>query len=492
MDRDLCMRRRICSNRRLKSTLIIAEGTFESSYWGTSPFQIRNFSNDHNAVLNSNTSSNANPDDIDTQSVTPWSVTAKGPKGIDYSRVVHQFQSEIVDENVKKKFETILTKLREKHANSSNNEHSHLHHFLRRGIVFSHRGLGDIISDVEMGRRFYLYTGRGPSATSMHIGHVIPFMLTKYLQDALAYGTSPYTAVQTESSPPSYHVPLVVQLTDDEKFLFRGIPLDKLNEMTMSNIKDILAFGFCKEKTFVFRNTEYAGRMYKTTLEIQRHLTANAVKNTLGLLDSDNVGKYSFPAMQAAPSYVSAFPNVLPMKSNKMKCLIPCAIDQDPFFVLTRGISDRLKRPKPCLLHTTFLPSLKGATHKMSSSAEHNGVILLSDTDEMVHRKLKSAFSGGRGTLKELQEEGADLDSDVAYQILRFFDPSDEAVTCIGEQYKNGSITSAAVKERAADVLCKEVLGPWRARRAAISEQDVQDVMAERSILSPSPLFRET
>lgn len=55
--------------------------------------------------------------------------------------------------------------------------------------------------------RVYLYTGRGPSATSMHLGHAIPFILTKYLQDTFA-------------------LPLVIQITDDEKYLFRDIALD--------------------------------------------------------------------------------------------------------------------------------------------------------------------------------------------------------------------------------------------------------------------------
>jgi tryptophanyl-tRNA synthetase len=31
---------------------------------------------------------------------------------------------------------------------------------------------------------FYLYTGRGPSAEALHLGHTIPFLFTKYLQDA--------------------------------------------------------------------------------------------------------------------------------------------------------------------------------------------------------------------------------------------------------------------------------------------------------------------
>jgi len=29
----------------------------------------------------------------------------------------------------------------------------------------------------------YLYTGRGPSSEALHLGHLIPFHFTKYLQD---------------------------------------------------------------------------------------------------------------------------------------------------------------------------------------------------------------------------------------------------------------------------------------------------------------------
>ena len=43
---------------------------------------------------------------------------------------------------------------------------------------------------------------QGPSSEALHLGHLIPFMFTKWLQDA-------------------FKAPLVIQLTDDEKFLWR-------------------------------------------------------------------------------------------------------------------------------------------------------------------------------------------------------------------------------------------------------------------------------
>ncbi len=53
------------------------------------------------------------------------------------------------------------------------------HRFMRRGIVFSHRDLNLILDRHERGEPFFLYTGRGPSSDSMHIGRTIPFEFTK-------------------------------------------------------------------------------------------------------------------------------------------------------------------------------------------------------------------------------------------------------------------------------------------------------------------------
>ena len=55
------------------------------------------------------------------------------------------------------------------------------HHFLRRGLVFSHRDFDHILTLKEQGKPFYLYTGRGPSSESLHVGHLVPFIFTKYV-----------------------------------------------------------------------------------------------------------------------------------------------------------------------------------------------------------------------------------------------------------------------------------------------------------------------
>ncbi len=67
--------------------------------------------------------------------------------------------------------------------------------------------------------------------------------------------------------------------------------------------------------------------MYPTILHIQKLETYSQVRSLFGFQPSDNIGKSSFPAVQAAPSFSQAFP--VPLRGERnMPCLIPCAIDQ--------------------------------------------------------------------------------------------------------------------------------------------------------------------
>ena len=47
------------------------------------------------------------------------------------------------------------------------------------------------------------------------------------------------------------------------------------------------------------------------------------------------------------------------MTIGDIPCLIPCAIDQDPYFRLTRDVAQKLKYPKPYLIHSKFFPALQ-------------------------------------------------------------------------------------------------------------------------------------
>jgi tryptophanyl-tRNA synthetase len=50
------------------------------------------------------------------------------------------------------------------------------HRFIRRGMFYCHRDLDICLDAYEKLQPFYLYTGRGPSAEALHLGHAIPFI----------------------------------------------------------------------------------------------------------------------------------------------------------------------------------------------------------------------------------------------------------------------------------------------------------------------------
>mmetsp|Transcript_11813 Transcript_11813/g.19963 ORF Transcript_11813/g.19963 Transcript_11813/m.19963 type:complete len:430 (-) Transcript_11813:25-1314(-) len=339
------------------------------------------------------------------------------------------------------------------------------HRLIRRGMFFCHRDLDQCLNAYEKKQPFYLYTGRGPSAEALHLGHTIPFIFTQWLQQA-------------------FDIPLVIQITDDEKFLYKeDLELEQTIRMGRSNIKDIIAFGFDPEKTFIFSDTAYIGTMYPNVLKVQKNVTYSQMKGIFGTKESDNVGKLAYPPVQAVPSFSNTFPHIF--GSSNVQCLIPAAIDQDPYFRMTRDVAQKLKYLKTATYYSTFIPALQGKKTKMSSSSGQSS-ILLTDSPKAVADKIKKyAFSGGQQTVEEHRRLGADLDIDIPFQYLEFFLEDDELLETIRSKYSSGEMLTGEVK----DVLIKEVqafLKVYQERRAKVTEEEVEKFMAVRKI-SPYP-----
>ncbi|KII65769.1 Tryptophan--tRNA ligase, cytoplasmic [Thelohanellus kitauei] len=103
--------------------------------------------------------------DQPSQKVTIEKVEAIDNRGIDYEKLIRDFGISKIDDTHLKKIEKLT-------GNPA-------HYFLKRGIFCSHRDLDMILDTYEKGKPFYLYTGRGPSSQSMHLGHLVPFIFCK-------------------------------------------------------------------------------------------------------------------------------------------------------------------------------------------------------------------------------------------------------------------------------------------------------------------------
>jgi len=216
-------------------------------------------------------------------------------------------------------------------------------------------------------------------------------------------------------------------------------------------------------------------------LKSKKTFTYNQVRATFGFTESDHCGKYAFPAIQAAPSFSNSFPAIFGHNS-KIPCLIPCAIDQDPYFRLTRDAAPKLKYIKPALIHSKFFPALQGSKTKMSSSNE-NSAIFLTDTPKQVAKKInKYAYSGGGETLEEHRKNGANCDTDVAYQWLTFFLEDDDELEHIRQEYSKGIMLSGEVKKKLISLLLPVVKHHQEARKR-VTEDMVTSFMTPRTLI---------
>merc|ERR1719342_1315633 len=382
--------------------------------------------------------------------VTPWDVNASSNKGIDYDKLVVKFGSSKIDAALLEKFVKVTGK--------------QPHHLLRRGMFFSHRDLNMVLDMFAAGKKFFLYTGRGPSSESMHLGHLVPFIFTKWLQDV-------------------FDVPLVIQLADDEKFFFKDLKLEECQRLAWENTKDIIALGFDVNKTFIFPDLTFVGQcpeFYQNVVKIQKCVTYNQVKGIFGFDDSCPIGKIAFPAIQAAPSFSGSFPFIFG-ENKTVPCLIPCAIDQDPYFRMTRDVAHRVGGLKPALLHSSFFPALQGAKTKMSASDANSSIFLTDSMKEIKTKINKYAFSGGQATVEEHKEKGGDTDVDISYQYLTFFMEDDAKLAKIKQDYRSGELLSGFLKKELIDILQPMVAAHQKAR-ALVTVETVKQFFTPRKL----------
>ncbi|HKZ45380.1 MAG TPA: tryptophan--tRNA ligase [archaeon] len=334
--------------------------------------------------------------------VTPWEVKGK----IDYDKLIEQFGTKPITNEMLEKIK--------KHAKE-------LHFFLRRGIFFSHRDLDWVLDKYEKGEKFFLYTGRGPSGNT-HLGHLIPWLFTKWLQD-------------------KFDVELYFQITEDEKSLVKDLTLEETKSIAYENILDVIAVGFDPKKTHIFLDTEYIKTLYPLAVKISKHITFSTAKAVFGFKDSSNTGIIFFPAIQIAPCF---FPSV--QKGKNIPCLIPAAIDQDDYWRPARDVAPKLGFYKPAQIHTKMFPSLQGPEGKMSSS-DSNSAVFTTDKPEVVKEKIvKYAYSGGQATIAEHRKKGGNPDVDVSYQWLTFFEEDDKKLKEVYENYKSGNLLTGELK----------------------------------------------
>ncbi len=292
-----------------------------------------------------------------------------------------------------------------------------LHPLLARGVYYSHRDLVGILDGFAAGRPFFLYSGRGPSGP-LHTSHLVSFDLCRWLQARL-------------------HVPMYVQITDDEKFWARsGLSREETVRWGLENLYDILALGFDPKRTHVFFDSRSIAALYPLAVRVARRITYSNVKAVFGFEPSTNIGLVFYTALQTVPAFWPSW-----KEGRGVPCLIPCGIDQDPHFRLTRDIAEGMGYPKPALVHSRMVPGLLGEAAMSTTGSASDNALFLNDPPKEIDRKVRNAFTGGRATVEEQRRLGADPEVCSVWALWRTrFAPSEEEFGKITADCRSGAL----------------------------------------------------
>ncbi len=348
--------------------------------------------------------------------VTPWEVRGR----VDYDKLIKIFGTQPITKELLDRIKDLA---------------GELHVLLRRSVFFSHRDLDLVLEDYANGRGFFLYTGRGPSGP-MHIGHLIPFILTKWLQD-------------------KFRVNVYIMITDDEKYWDEPeMSLRDVRRWAYENTLDIIAVGFDPDRTFIFHDIEYIGKLYPMAVKVAKKVNFNTARAVFGFTGLTNIGLIFYPALQVVPTFFE-----------KRRCLIPAAIDQDPYWRIQRDIAESLGYYKTAAIHSKFMPPLTGLDGKMSSSKPETAIFLHDDPKTVRYKIMRYAFSGGQPTAELHRKLGGNPDIDVSFQWLKiYFEPDDVKLRKIEDDYRSGRMLTGELKEYLIERI-NEFLEEHRAKR---------------------------
>lgn len=291
---------------------------------------------------------------------------------------------------------------------------------MRRDFVFAGRDLTRIANCIKENKPFYVLSGVMPTNDKIHFG-------TKHVIDQIRYFQ--------ELGGHAY-----ILVADLESMASRGVSLEEAKKRAMEfHIPAYIALGLDPKKTTFYFQSENKDVIH-LAYKFSKKVTSSEFRAIYG---SDDPGRIMSAVTQCADI-------LFPQTVQKMPGIIPVGIDQDPHIRLSRDIVKRTKSdhgfiPPSAVFHK-FTKALNGKM-KMSKSEPLYNLELPEDKKDYT-KKINRAVTGGRPTLEEHRELGAEVEKCMVYEILKSHLVSDdEELKQIYEDYKSGKMTSGEIKQ---------------------------------------------
>ncbi|MFB6204319.1 MAG: tryptophan--tRNA ligase, partial [Candidatus Nanohaloarchaea archaeon] len=218
------------------------------------------------------------------------------------------------------------------------------HRFIRRGIIFGHRGMEEYLEAFEDGEDVAMITGIMPSGI-FHFGHKTVVDQIKMYRDMGAEVT--------------------LAAADIEAYNTRDMSLEEARELVIEEyIKNYVALGIDLEDVDFYFQSNAGNKHLARSKLFARYITQNEVEATYGSADP---GKIASSLTQYADILRPQFPE----NGGPKPTVVPVGVDQDPHIRLTREVASKYQGQdfyKPASTYNKFMRGLQGG--KMSSSKE--------------------------------------------------------------------------------------------------------------------------
>ena len=307
------------------------------------------------------------------------------------------------------------------------NDYPNPNRLMRRGVVFSSRGMDLVLKAIKEKKPFYVLSGIMPTAQKVHFG-------TKMVIENIAYfqkhGAKTYCLI-----------------ADLEALAARGVSLEEARKNALEfQIPTYIALGLDPKKTIFYFQSENK-EVIKLAYQASNKITLNEFRAVYGQADPARI-----------VSALTQIGDILyPQLGEIMPGVIPVGVDQDPHIRLTRYAVRRMKEKKlflPAGLYHKYTPSLDGEI-KMSKSKPESCIDLPEDP-KAVCKKIMKALTGGRDTLEEHRRLGAVIEKDMVFELLKqHLVEDDKELDKIYHEYKSGRMTSGELKLLACEKITK-------------------------------------
>lgn len=339
--------------------------------------------------------------------IDPWASTS-----VDYDKLINQFGIS--------KFSDIISDIKNPQR------------LMDRGVIFGHREFNEIIKLMNDNKEFAVVTGMMPSG-QMHIGH-------KMVVDQLIW-------YQKQGAT------LSLPIADMESYAARSMSYEKARDIAVNEyLTNYIALGLdlTKDNVNVYLQSDNEA-LHNLGFKASKRTNFNELKAIYGFTQSTNMAHMQAPLMQVADILLPQLEEF----GGPKKVVVPVGVDQDPHIRLTRDIAHKLSEElgflSPASTYHRFLTGLSG--DKMSSSKPSTAIYLNEDSD-VAAKKVKTAKTGGRESLKEQQELGGEVDKCVVYEMFVYHLIDDDSeLAKIRQECLDGSLRCGDCKAHAAQLM---------------------------------------